>query len=101
MTTESDTPRLRDLRAALSRPFPLSAIEIKPGALTKDRRRGLALAYGDPRTSMERLDELLGPEAWHVSYTVLPHSVVCRLTVLSVTKADVGDFPLDAGDPIG
>lgn len=98
MMTESIVPNLRDLRVALSRPFPLSAIDIKPGALTKDRCRGLALAYGDPRTYMERLDELFGPEGWHVAYTVLPHGVVCRLTLLGVTKADVGDFPLDASD---
>jgi len=99
MTTEATIPCLHDLQAALSRPFPSEAIEVKPGALTKDRSRGLALAYGDPRKYMERLDEVIGPADWSVAYSILPHGVVCRLTILGITKEDVGDYPTDAGDP--
>lgn len=97
MSTET-VPNLRDLQAALSRPFPSESIEVKPGALTKDRSRGLALAYGDPRKYMERLDEVIGPEQWSVTYTVLPNGITCRLTILGIAKEDVGDYPTDSGD---
>jgi len=76
----------------------MDSIEIKPGALTKDRTRGLALAFGDPRCYMQRLDEVIGPDDWSVAYEILPQSVICRLAILGHTRQDVGDYPTDGGD---
>lgn len=99
MTTETTSTTLRSVQEALSRPFPMDSIEIKPGALTKDRTRGLALAFGDPRSYMQRLDEVIGPDDWDVAYELLPQGVLCRLTILGHTKQDVGDYPTDSSDP--
>jgi hypothetical protein len=93
MATPSAPPTFSTLQAALSEPFPFDAVAVKPGALTKDRRRGLALAFVDPRAYMERLDAVVGPEHWSVSYQVAPLGVVCRLTILGHVREDVGDFP--------
>src|SRR4051812_29790045 len=99
MTTETIPTTLRSVQEALSRPFPIDSIEIKPGALTKDRTRGLALAFGDPRSYMQRLDEVIGPDDWDVAYELLPQGVLCRLTILGHTRQDVGDYPIDSSDP--
>ncbi len=64
--------------------------------------------YVDARTVLDRLDKVVGPEGWHDSYEVLADQeralkdergerrervveVKCRLTVLGVSKEDVGE----------
>jgi hypothetical protein len=89
---------LTDHLAELTTPFCSNQIDLKPGALTKSRDRALALAYADTRVYQERLDQVVGPEAWHVQFQVAELGVLCTLTICGVTKTDVGDFPLDS-DP--
>jgi hypothetical protein len=89
---------LTDYIADLTATFLSSQIDLKPGALTKSRDRALALAYADTRVYQERLDQVVGPEAWHVQFQVAELGVLCTLTICGVTKTDVGDFPLDT-DP--
>jgi hypothetical protein len=84
---------------ALLAPFPADMVGWKAQATTKDNSRAMAVAYIDARCVMDRLDETVGPENWSDSYSVLGDQtgsfgkevvVECRLTVLSVTKCDVG-----------
>lgn len=89
---------------ALRAPFPEEVIDVKVQAVSKDGRRGQVVAYVDARAVMNRLDEVVGPEGWHDTYEVLADrevpgrngeerlvEVKCRLTVLGVTKEDVGE----------
>lgn len=80
--------------AELSAPFPDEEINWKPGAFRKDKTAAIALAHLDARAVMDRLDAVVGPENWSDEYVVTTvagdHGVVCKLTVLGVTKADVG-----------
>ncbi len=87
---------LSDLITDLTTPFPSDQIELKPGVLTQSRDRALAMAYADSRVYQDRLDQVVGPADWHVSFTLTPDGVVCTLSILGVSKADVGDFPLDS-----
>jgi hypothetical protein len=91
-------PTLNDVLPDLIQPFPSDLIELKPAALNDARDRALALAYADPRAYQDRLDAVVGPAAWHVAYQLTPDGVICTLTILDVTKADVGDYPSDYGD---
>jgi hypothetical protein len=91
-------PTLNDLLPELIRPFPSDLIDLKPAALNDARDRALALAYADPRAYQERLDAVVGLAAWHVAYQLTPDGVICTLTILDVTKADVGDYPTDDGE---
>lgn len=93
-----DTITLTNIQPSLSEPFPLAALAVRPGGLTADHKRGLALPFVEPRAYMERLDAVIGPEAWSVSYQIAPLGVVCRLSVLGHIREDVGDFP-PADDP--
>lgn len=86
---------LEELLPALTAPFAADQIELKPGALTRDRSRALALAYADTRVYQDRLDQVVGPAHWSIHLELTPVGVVCALTICGVTKADVGDFPLD------
>lgn len=84
---------LTQVAAALARPFELHQVELKPGATTSAKDRGLALAYVDLRAYQERLDDVVGPEGWSVEYRALEgiKGVVCRLTILGHTREDVGE----------
>lgn len=86
---------LTDVIPDLTTPFPSDQIELKPGALTQSRDRALAMAYADSRVYQDRLDAVVGPADWQVSFQITPDGVVCTLTILGISKADVGDFPLD------
>ncbi len=89
---------LSDYIADLTAPFPSDQIDLKPGALTKNKDRAMAMAYADSRVYQDRLDQVVGPAGWSVTYQVTPDVIVCTLTILDITKADVGDFPADYGD---
>lgn len=89
----------KQVAEALLAPFPAEMVGWKAQATTKDGSRAMAVAYIDARCVMDRLDETVGPENWSDSYTVLGDQtgsfgkevvVECRLTVLGVTKCDVG-----------
>jgi hypothetical protein len=86
------------VRTALCAPFPPEVIELKPGAIAEDKRRALALAYVDARHYQARLDAVVGPDGWRVAYRPWgERAVICALTVLGVTREDVGEA--EKGDP--
>ena len=53
----ADLPRLAD-------PFPPSDVEWKPGATTRDKSKGLAMAYLTSRAVQQRFDDVCGPADW-------------------------------------
>lgn len=67
--------------AALKEPFPPDLIEWRVGSTTKDKSKGLALAYIDARTVMQRLDEVCGPENWQCDYPHAGQKTVCRIGI--------------------
>jgi hypothetical protein len=104
LEVEEVTPQ--EIMAALREPFAPEKIGWKPGAITKDGTRALALGYIDARDVMDRLDDVVGCENWYDVCEPQGTSVVCRLSVrLSgewITKADVGSLSgqEDAGDQL-
>ncbi len=89
-----------DVFEKLSRPFDASDVQIKVQAVSKDKKKGQVVAYVDARVVIDRLDEVVGPWNWKDEYEVLVSEegesgrvveVKCRLTVLGVTKEDVGE----------
>ena len=95
---ETATLTLAEVYDGLTAPFPPQVIELKPGAVTKDKTKALALAYADPRAYEDRLDVVVGPDNWSVEYRPLPGGtgLICRLTILGKVREDVGEAP--AGD---
>jgi hypothetical protein len=84
--------------AALCAPFPQEFVELKPGAVSEEKKRALALAYVDARHYQARLDAVVGPNGWQVCYRPWgERAVICALTVLGVTREDVGEA--ERGDP--
>ena len=51
---ETATLTLAEVYDGLTAPFPPHVIELKPGAVTKDKTKALALAYADPRAYEDR-----------------------------------------------
>lgn len=62
----------------LSDPFPVEAISWRVGATTKDKSKGIALAYIDARDVMERLDKIVGAENWQCRY---PFAGCCEVGI--------------------
>ncbi len=86
----------QDAWLALAEPFPESEIQWRVEAVSKDKKRALVVPYVDARAVLDRLDEAVGPGGWFDAYQPLvlekgAYQVKCRLTVLGVTKEDVGE----------
>jgi hypothetical protein len=91
----------REFLEILSKPFDPKEVEVKIQAVNRDRTRAQVVAYVDARTVLDRLDEAVGPTGWSDSYEVLTNGtdgegrrlveVKCTLTVLGVSKEDVGE----------
>ena len=64
----------------LTDPFPAQDIEWKPGATTRDKSKGLAMAYITARAVQDRLDEVFGPGNWKNEFRAGPEGgVLCRI----------------------
>jgi hypothetical protein len=87
---------LAGVHSALCKPFAQALVELKPSATTKDKSRALAAPYVDARAYQTRLDRVVGPDGWSVVYRETLSGVICRLTILGITREDVGDL-----SPIG
>lgn len=58
-----------DVKRSLERPFHPSKLHWRVGATTKDKAKGIALAYIDARDVMRRLDEVMGFD-WQNKYSL-------------------------------
>ena len=77
----SDLSRLAD-------PFDPSDIDWKPGATTRDKSKGLAMAYLSSRAVQQRLDDVCGPADWRNEFREGPGGgVLCGISV-RVERAD-------------
>jgi len=85
---------------AMAEPFSVMSVEWKPGAITQDKSKALALAYVDSRAYIARLNALAGGD-WSDEYQVFALqdrvAVICRLTIFGVTRTGDGEA-LFAGD---
>jgi hypothetical protein len=67
--------------AKLKEPFPPDRISWRVGSTTKDKSKGMALAYIDARDVMQRLDDVCGPENWQCDYPHAAQKTVCRIGI--------------------
>ena len=65
----------------LKAPFHPDQIHWRVGATTKDKKKGMALAYLDARDVMDRLDDVVGPNNWSANYSAVNGVTVCYLTL--------------------
>ena len=71
-----------NIEQQLAAPFPVSRIHWRVGARTKDKSKGIALAYIDARDVMKRLDDVVGGLNWQNRYThVTDKGVVCEIGI--------------------
>jgi hypothetical protein len=65
----------------LSMPFPPEDIDWRIGSTKADKSKGLALAYIDARTAMDRLDMACGPANWQKRYPIVGDKTVCEIGI--------------------
>jgi hypothetical protein len=72
----------QELFDQLSAPFAPEQIEWRVGSTNKDKTKGMALAYIDARTVMDRLDTVCGFGGWQCNYTAgVNGSIICNIGV--------------------
>ncbi len=85
---------------ALAAPFAPDDISWRVGSTTKDKTKGMALAYLDARAVMDRLDAVCSPGGWQCRYSHAGQKTVCDIGILLgdwVWKADgAGDSDIEA-----
>lgn len=64
---------------ALAAPFPPEEISWRLGSVSKEKMRGMALAYLDARNVMDRLDAVCGPDGWQATYPHANSKTVCSI----------------------
>lgn len=70
---------MTNIKLALEMPFPASKIHWRCGARTKDKSKGIPLAYIDARDAMRRLDDVMGFD-WQNKYTLADNGLlVCDI----------------------
>jgi hypothetical protein len=66
----------------LAAPFFAEDVEWKPGATTRDKTKGLAMAYISSRAVQDRLDEVCGPDGWRNEFRPAPEGgVLCGISI--------------------
>ena len=91
-----------EVRKRLKEPFPDDAISWVPVQERKDKTRAQIAPYVERWRIEERLDEVVGVENWRAEYEHVQlgpddFKVRCRLTVLGVTKENVGEWSTLSG----
>jgi hypothetical protein len=95
---------MSDIFEQLSSPFDPSEVDWRVGSTSKknpDKPTGMALAYVDARTVMDRLDTVCGPAGWQNRYVMEGSKTVCEIGIKCgdewVWKADgAGDSDIEA-----
>lgn len=73
-----------DIIERLSAPFPPDVISWRVGSTTKDKSKGMALAYIDARDAQDRLNEVCGPFGWQCRHEVSQDKrVTCHVGIRS------------------
>lgn len=65
----------------LKAPFDPAKVSWRVGSMTKDKKKGMALAYIDARDVMERLDDVCGPAGWACRYPHATGKTVCAIGI--------------------
>jgi hypothetical protein len=65
----------------LSAPFDPSKVSWRVGATTKNKSKGMALAYIDARDVMERLDDVCGIGNWQCKYSHAGQKTICDIGI--------------------
>lgn len=79
----------KDLMIALTAPFPADRVSWKPQAVSRDKKRALAVAYIDARDVAQRLDDAVGPLNWQVDHKQVGDQIV---TGLGIRDPETGAF---------
>ena len=62
-------------------PFPVDEIEWRVGATNQGKTKGIALAYLNARTVMDRLDNVCGPQNWQCRYPHANGKTCCEIGI--------------------
>lgn len=76
----------------LSQPFQKDEISWRAGATSRDKKRAQALAYAEPRTYEDRLNQVC-PGDWSVKFLPWGETrLICELTIHGVSRSSTGEF---------
>ena len=83
---------MNELQRGLERPFPVERLHWRCGARTKDKTKGVPLAYIDARDVMRRLDEVCGFDGWQNKYTLADSGLLICDIGIRINEDEWGAF---------
>lgn len=84
------TTKLDELLQTLKQPFHPSDVYWKPGCVSKDGAKALALPYATLRAYQNRLDVVCSAN-WSVTYMPWDERIICNLTIGGITRSSTGE----------
>ena len=100
--------KFSEIREKLATQFPATVVQWKPQATTADKKKGMAVAFVDPRFYEDRLNEVC-PDDWQVTFEHIPTqqiavgaerknpnmmTVMCSLIICDITRCSMGEAEL-------
>jgi len=83
--------KFSEIREKLRAPFAAELVQWKPQATTKDKAKGMAVAYVDARSYQDRLNEVC-PDDWGMKLHAWgTNQVICELTLCGITRSSSGE----------
>lgn len=82
--------KLDEILQELQKPFRPQDVYWKPGSVSKEGTKALALPYATLRAYQQRLDTICGGD-WSVTYTPWGDRIICHLTLHEVTRSSTGE----------
>ena len=82
--------KLDEILQELQQPFRPSDVYWKPGSVSKEGTKALALPYATLRAYQQRLDTICGAD-WSVTYTPWGDRIICHLTLHGVIRSSTGE----------
>jgi len=87
---QSMNTKLDEILQELQQPFRPSDVYWKPGSVSKEGTKALALPYATLRAYQQRLDTICGGD-WSVTYTPWGDRIICHLTLHGVIRSSTGE----------
>lgn len=91
MAITEASPDWPDILRRLAEPFPVDAVQWRPGATNRDKSKAIALAYVDMREYQRRLDDVVGA-AWELHFVPWgEQQIIAELSIHGRVRSSTGN----------
>jgi len=78
---EKEIDNMTNMRRGLAHPFDAKDVHWRVGSVTRDKSKGMPLAFIDARNVMDRLDLVVGPQNWQREHRIEGEFIIARVGI--------------------